>query len=135
MTFQHGRLTVVKLDGDDLSVYTNSSSLEISSDAHDVTTYGKAAHVFLGGLKGGTATISGIYDTTASTGPRAVIRPLVGSVVPLIHQPEGTGASKPQDSVDVLVVKYVQTHPVADMVTWSVELTFSDDVDSTPQAA
>jgi hypothetical protein len=57
----------------------------------------------------------------------------VGTVVPFLHQPEGTGSGKPQDVVDALVTKYTQTHPVADYVTWAVDLQFSDDVNSTPQ--
>lgn len=131
----HGKNTVVTLDGDDLTVHSNNSQLEFTSDSHDVTTYGKDAHVFSGGLLNGSATISGFYDSTASTGPRAVIQPLVGTVVPFVHQPEGAGAGLPQDAVDVLVTKYTQTHPVADMVTWAVDLQFSDDVDSTAQPA
>lgn len=130
----HGKNTVVSLDGDDLTAYSNNSQLEITADSHDVTVYGKNSHVFAGGLKNGTATISGFYDSTALTGPRAVIRPLVGTVVELIHRPEGAGTGKPQDKVDVLVTKYTQTSPVADMVTWAVDLQFSDDVDSAAQA-
>lgn len=131
----HGKRTVVKLDGDDLTAYSNNSTLEFTSDSHDTTTYGKNSHVFDGGLLNGTATISGFYDSTAMTGPRAVIKPLVGTVVEFIHQPEGTGSGKPQDKVDALVLKYAQTHPVADYITWSVDLQFSDDVDSTAQSA
>lgn len=134
MTLVHGKNTVVTLDANDLTDYSNNSQLEISADSHDVTTYGKNSHVFSGGLKNGTASVSGFYDTTAMTGPRAVILPLVGTVVPFVHQPEGAGTGKPQDAVDVLVTKYTQTHPVADMVTWTVELQFSDDVDSTAQS-
>ena len=131
----HGKHTVVSLDAVDLTDYSNNSTLEITADSHDTTTYGKNAHVFSGGLLNGTATISGFYDSTAVTGPRAVIQPLVGTVVELIHQPEGDGLGLPQDKVDVLVTKYTQTHPVADYVTWTVDLQFSDDVDSTPQAS
>ncbi len=131
----HGRSTFVSLDGEDLSQYATNSQLEITGDSHDVTTYGKGAHVFSGGLMNGTATISGIYDSTALPGPRAVLRPLIGTVVELIHRPEGTGSGKPQDKVDVLVTRYTQTPPVADMVTWAVDLQFSDDVDDTPQSA
>lgn len=130
----HGKHTEVELDGEELTQYCNNSQLEITSDSHDVTTYGKNAHVFSGGLLGGTATVSGFYDSTALTGPRAVIMPLIGTVVPFVHRPEGTGAGKPQDVVDALVIKYNQTHPVADMVTWSIDLQLSDSVDSTPQA-
>ena len=135
MAFVHGKSTFISLDGDNLSTFATTSNLSRNADSHDVTTYGKDAHVFSGGLLGGTAGISGIYDNTASTGPRAVINPLIGTVVPLIRQPEGTGSSLPQDSVDVLVTEYVETNPVNDMVTWSVSLQLSDDVDSTAQAA
>lgn len=133
MTFVHGKNTVIKLDGNDLSAFTNESELTRSADSHDVTTYGKDSHVYQGGLKDGSASASGIYDSTMSSGPRAVIKPLVGTVVPLVRQPEGAGSGLPQDTVDVLVTEYVETAPVADMVTWSASLQLSDDVDTTAQ--
>lgn len=135
MTTIHGRKAVVKLAAIDLTQYSNNSQLEFTSDTHDVTVYGKDAHVFDAGLLNGTGTISGFYDNTAVSGPRAAIKPMVGTKVTFTHQPEGTGSGKPQDVVQVVVTKYVQTHPVADMVTWSVDLQFSDVVNSTPQAA
>lgn len=134
MAFQHGKSTFVSLDGDNLSAFSNNVVFTRTSDSHDVTTFGNNSHVKQGGLLDGSATIAGIYDTTASTGPRAVIEPLIGTVVPLVHQPEGAGSGKPQDTVDVLVASYVETSPVADMVTFSVELQMSDDVDSAAQA-
>jgi hypothetical protein len=130
----HGKNTVITLNGDDLSAYSNNTEFERSADSHDVTTYGKNSHVKSGGLGDGTCTLQGFYDSTASTGPRAVIEPLIGTVVELIRRPEGTGSGKPEDTVDVLVVKYVESSPVADMVTWSCEMEFSDDVASTAQA-
>jgi hypothetical protein len=133
MTFIHGRNTFISLNGTDLSAFTDSSELSREADEHDVTTYGKQAHVVQGGLLSSSATMSGTYDNTAGTGPRAVIRPLVGTNVTLIRRPEGTGTGKPQDSVTVHVKKYVETNPVADMVKWSAELTGSDVVTSTVQ--
>lgn len=133
--FQHGKKTFISLDGDNLSTFTTTSQIEKGSDSHDVTTYGKDSHVVSGGLLNGSATMSGVYDNTAVTGPRAVIQPLVGTVVELIRQPEGPGSGLPQDKVDVLVLKYVETNPVADMVTWSCDMTLSDDLDSTAQPA
>jgi hypothetical protein len=135
MGFVHGKDTYVSLDGDDLSTFTNSTTHNRSADTHDVTTYGKGAHVFQGGLKNGTATIGGIYDNTAVTGPRAVIRPLLGTTVEFVFRPEGTGSGKPQDTVDVVVNAYNESSPVADMVQWTAELQFSDDVASVAQGA
>ena len=129
----HGKSTVIIFNGVDISTHCNSSENTREADEHDLTTYGKDAHVFGGGLKGGKQSISGLYDSAAGTGPRAVIRPTIGTVVPFIRRPEGTGSGKPQDSVQVHVKSYVETSPVADYVAWSAELTLSDNVDSTPQ--
>lgn len=125
MAFVHSKNTVVILNGSDLSVFTNTSSNTRKSDKHDVTTYGKDNHVYSGGLGDGAFSMGGTYDNTAS-GPHDVIRPLIGTTVTLIWRPEGTGAGKPQESVSVLVEQFVETSPVADMVSWSVTLQPSD---------
>ena len=131
----HGKYTAVLLGGIDLTAYANNSSLDFEPDNSDVTTYGKNSHVFAAGLLNGSATVSGFYDSTKVTGPRAAIRALLGvSDVPFIHRPEGTGSGLPQDLVNCVIKKYSQTHPVADYITWSVDLQFSDDVNSTDQA-
>lgn len=132
MAFVHGKGAIVSVDGDDLSVYTTSVTFSRSADTHDVTTLGKSSKVYAAGLKDGTASIEGIYDGTASTGPGAVLRPLVGAaVVELIYKPEGTGSGKPVATVDVLVTSYEESAPVADMITWSTELQLSDDIADT----
>lgn len=132
MAFQHGKSTVIKLNGVDLTAFTNTSVIDRGADKHDVTTYGKNSHVYAGGLGDGTASMAGIYDNTA-VGPRDVIRPLVGTVVNLLRQPEGTGVGKAQDSVSVLVTKYVETNPVADMVAWSCDMQLSDAINAADQ--
>jgi len=129
----HGKVTAVSLGGSDLSIYSNSVTFARTADSHDVTTFGKNAHVYQGGLTDGTASIAGFYDSTAVSGPRAVIMPKIGTVVPLVHRPEGTATTRPQDTVDVLVTGYTETSPVADMVTWSIELQMSDSVTSGAQ--
>jgi hypothetical protein len=135
VAFVHGKNTYISIDGEDISAYCTQSDFTRSSDSHDVTTYGKNAHVKQGGLLDGSASISGIYDNTAATGPRAVLEPMIGTVVELIRRPEGTGVGKPQDTVDVLVAEYVESSPVADMVTWTLSLELSDDVNSAAQPA
>ena len=133
MTFVHGKDTFISLNAVDLSAFVNTSELGRTADSHDVTTYGKDSHVYAGGLLDGKATMAGVYDNGGS-GPRATIEPLIGTVVTLIRQPEGTGSGLPQDEVDVLVMGYTETNPVADMVAWSCEMQLSDDVDSDDQA-
>lgn len=134
MTFVHGKNTVVKVATKDLSQYTDSSELERAGDSHDVTTYGNTAHRKAGGLLDGSFKMSGTYDNTAVNGPRAVLEPLLSTVVAVIRQPEGTGTTKAQDTFNALLTKFVETSPVADMVKWSAEFEIDGDVDSTPQA-
>lgn len=132
MTFIHGKSTIVIINASDISAFANASAFKRAADEHDVTTYGKDSHVVFGGLKGGTWTISGVYDNTGA-GPRAILRPLLGTVVSFIRRVEGTGTGKPQDAGTLHVKTYDETSPVADMVAWAAELTLSDTVTSTTQ--
>lgn len=133
MSFQHGKSTVILVSGNNLSAFTNTSSFTRGADEHDVTTYGKDDHVVAGGLGAGSFTMGGTYDNAASGSPRAVLEPLIGSVVALVRRPEGTGSGKPQQAFNGLLKSYVETNPVADMVTWSAEFTKSDAVTRTTQ--
>jgi hypothetical protein len=134
MAFQHGKDTVLKVATIDISQYTDTSELEVGADDHDVTTYGKDDHVYQGGLGNHAFKCSGTYDTTAVTGPRALLKPLVGTTAAIVRQPEGAGAGKPQDAFNLVITKYVESNPVADMVKWSLEGKVSDAIDSTAQS-
>ncbi len=133
MTFVHGSSVYYAIATKDISPYMNTSQVEKTADSHDVTTYGKGAHVFAGGLLNGTGSIGGIYDNSTSSGPRAIIEPLVGSNVSWVERPEGTGAGKPARTGNVLVLKYTETRPVADMITWSADLQVSDSIVNSTQ--
>jgi|SRR5688572_3893866 len=133
MAFIHGKVTVITLNGSDLSAFTKTSNFDRDYDVHDTTTYGKNDHVFAGGLGNSTFSMGGVYDNQA-TGPRDVIEPLLGTTVTLIRKPEGTGSGLPQDSVSVVVKKYVETSPTDDMVAWSCECQGTDAVTSTNQS-
>lgn len=133
MAFVHGKNTYFSINAVDLSAYTNASDLTRGADKHDTTTYGQDGHTYAGGLLDTSGSAEGIYDNTAGTGPRAVLRALVGTTVALIRRPEGTGVGKPQDAATVLIEEYVETSPVADMVKWSVKFSVSGTVTSTTQ--
>lgn len=135
--FVHGKNTVVKVNGQDLSAFTNTSEFNPTRDTHDVTCYGADGHEFDEGLTNGTFTMGGIYDSTETTGPRAVLKPLTkpgAGKVPVIRQPEGEGSGLPQDSFTGVVTSYKETNPVADMIAWTADFQISGSVDDTPQA-
>jgi hypothetical protein len=100
-----------------------------------MTTYGADDEVNQSGLKKGDFTCGGWYDTTAATGPAAVLEPLVGGAnVTIVRQPQGTGAGKPQQSFSATVDEYVETSPANDYVTWTASFTRSGPIDDTPQS-
>ena len=132
MAFVHGKNTYVSVNGHDISTYCNTSAFTRGGDSHDVTTYGKDDHVFAGGLKNNTMTLGGIYDAV-SGGPGGVFRPIVMTVVAVVRRTEGTGSGKPNEAFNALVTSYVETNPVADMISWSAELQVSDAVTLTTQ--
>lgn len=130
----HGRLTVVTIDGDDISEFTNSTDFNDTSDVHDSTCYGAVRKAKNTGLGDGKITISGV-DDGSGTGPRDVIKPLkaAGAPVPFVYRPNGTGAGKPQSAVDVLVVSYNESSPVADNYKWVAELEMTGALDEADQ--
>ena len=135
MAFKHSSDTFVSIDDVDISEFTDNSEISRKIDTHDVTTYGKNSHVYETGLLDGTGKISGTYENGVAS-PPAILKPLIaaGEAVTFIRQSEGTGAGLPQDSVSVFVTSYTETNAVADMIKWSADLQFTDDVDTTPQA-
>lgn len=134
MGWQHGKHTVITVDTKDISAFCSTSELTRGADSHDVTGYGKDDHVFEGGLRKGSFSCEGTYDNTAVTGPRAVLDPLIGTVVACTREPEGTGTGKPHQAFSAMLEEYVETNPVADMVKWSAKFTVSDAVTTTQQA-
>ncbi len=133
MAFIHGKGVVHTLNAVNLSAYATEVDWNQTADKHDVTTFGASAHAYQGGLLDGTATLKGIYDGGMS-GPGLTIRPLIGTVVPLVYEPEGIATGKPVHTVNVLVTSYDETAPVADMIKWTCQLQFSGAVADTTHA-
>lgn len=133
MAFVHGKGTYISVNAVDLSAFTDASELERSADIHDVTTYGKNAHVKQGGLLDGSGSLSGTYDNGAA-GPAATLEPLIGQTVEIIRRAAGTGSGKTEITVDAVIASYTETAPVADMVKWSCKLELSDDAVTAAQA-
>lgn len=133
MARKHSKLTVILIDGNNISEFCTDSNCEQSSGTEDNTTYGRNAVVKDPTLLDGVFACSGKYDDSA-TGPRAVLKPLVGTKVNVKYRPEGTGSGLPQDSFDAVITKYTETAPIAGYRLWSLETECSDEWDSTDQA-
>lgn len=133
MAFRHGKDTKVKLGGTDISTFTNSTDFNNEADAVETTTYGNDSKTYIPGLKDGKITCKGSYDDTAG-GPRAMIRPMLGTTQPFIFQPEGTGTGKRQTSVSVVVTAFNESSPVAEVIQWTCEMQMTGTPNDAPQA-
>lgn len=135
MALVHGKGTVIIINAADLSQYTKTSEFTRTKDDHDTTHYGDDNHEWSLGLGDNGFTAAGTYDSTAGTGPRAVLRPLMdsGAPVTLTRRPEGTGAGKPQDVATIVITKYVETNPVNDFIQWAIDAKCSGAVNSAAQ--
>jgi hypothetical protein len=125
MAKKHSKYTVIIVAGNDVSTFCTDSTCEQSSGTEDTTTYGKDAVVKDPTLLDGVFSCSGKYDD-AVTGPRKILKPLVGTKVTVLYRPEGTGAGLPQDSFSAVITKYTETAPVAGYRTWAMETEPSD---------
>lgn len=133
MARKHSKLTVILVAGIDISTYCTDSNVAQTSGTEDVTTYGKNAIVKDPTLLDGDCGFSGKYDSTVA-GPRAVLKPLVGTKVNIKYRPEGTGSGLPQDSFDAVITSYEETAPVAGYRLWVCKTEPSDVWDSTAQS-
>lgn len=133
MARKHSKLTVVIIDGNDISDFCDDSTCERSAGTEDNTTYGKNAIVKDATLLTGAFSCGGKYDS-AVTGPTAVLDPLLGTKVPVIYRPEGTGSGLPQYSFDAVITKVNQTAPVAGYRKWALDTEPSDEWDLTAQS-
>lgn len=132
MASKHSKHTVIIIDSNDISQFATDSTCEQSAGTEDNTTYGKDAIVKDPTLLTGGFSCSGKYDDSA-TGPRAVLKPLVGTKVTVQYRPEGTGSGLPQDEFQAVITKYTETAPVAGYRTWALDTEPSDEWDSSDQ--
>jgi hypothetical protein len=133
MARKHSKFTVIIIDDNDISAHCTDSNCEQSSGTEDNTVYGKNAIVKDPTLLDGAFACSGKYDDGV-TGPRAVLKPLVGQKVTVKYRPEGTGSGLPQDQFEAVITKYTETAPVAGYRLWSLETEPSDEWIVTDQA-
>lgn len=135
MAFQHGKSTVFKIDDSasvlrDLSAFlTSVSGLPGSGDIVETTTFGVAgdARTYIRGLNGATFDIEGGYDSTATTGPDAVLSGLRtnASTSTFEYGPEGGTAGKVRYTGECLMTEYSAESEVDGWTTFTASFTMT----------
>lgn len=83
MAFVHGKGGVFKIDNaagtlQTLTAYIDQWSISQTVDTAETTTMGSEVKTYLSGQSDGTVSVSGLYDSTASTGPDVTLAGLIG---------------------------------------------------------
>lgn len=101
MAFVHGKGGVFKVDDSagvlqTLTTYVDQWSISNSVDMAETTTMGSEAKTYLSGQSDATISVSGFFDSTASTGPHVVLFGLIGKETSSTFElgPEGGTSGK-----------------------------------------
>lgn len=132
---KHSKNMVIIVAGTDISTHCQESEYERTKATHKITGYGAVSEAYSAGLRDGTWSCGGTYDSDAVVGPKAVLEPLVDSDDPatVVRRPEGTGTGLPQHTFSAHITSYKESAPYADMIKWSADFQITGDVDRTPQ--
>lgn len=132
MAFVHGKGAVFKIDNaaatlTTLTAYVDSVDFSNSVDVAESTTMGAEAKTYLSGQSDATLSISGKYDSTASTGPDVTLNGLVGleTTSTFEYGPEGGTTGKTKYSGECFLTSYVVSAPVGDVVTFTADFQIS----------
>ena len=80
MAFDHGKSGKVAIDQFDLTGYFNSMDINRDVEGPETTVFGLDDRTYLpGGLRGGTVSLAGFWDSTATTGVDEVIAAALGA--------------------------------------------------------
>lgn len=129
----HGKLTVLKIGANDISLSTKTSNFSGSADVHDTSGYGLTNRTKAGGMVDGAFTASGTYDIGATTGTPTLLEGKEGTSFSITRQVAGAGSTKPQEVFTAILEKFDVSAPFDDMVTWSAQWSVSGTVNRTAQ--
>lgn len=138
MSFVHGKDAAFKLDDSGgtlrtLSSYVdNVSGLPGARNLSEVTAFGDQGTKSIPGLANITFSISGHFDSTATTGPNAVLNGLrtATATATFEYGPEGGTSGKVKFSGECWLTNYVSDASVAEKVSFSADFQVDGTVSS-----
>jgi hypothetical protein len=128
MAFVHGKGGVFKIDNSagtlqTLSAYLDQWSISNSVDMADTTTMNSEVKTYLSGQSDATISISGLYDSTAATGPDVTLNGLVGLEATSTFElgPEGSASGKTRYTGECFLTGYQITDSAGDAVKFTAD--------------
>lgn len=132
-TFVHGKSTDFEVDdtsGTSRSLANTLTSVDFPEtiDTAETTAFGATSKSYIVGLRDATISVSGLWDATIDGYIRGGTEPASRS---FIFGPAGTTSGNVKYTGEAIVTNYSQSNPVADVVTYSLDLQVTGDVTRT----
>lgn len=129
-TFRHGKNIKVFVDEFDFSSYFNDMSASTSIDTAETSAFGDSAKTYIVGHTDGTISLSGMFESTASTGTDDHFSTsLAGSKQLVIVAPEGHANGYRAVALEADNTSYEVSSPIGDVVQASVEFQSNEGVE------
>lgn len=132
MAFVHGKGAVFKIDNaagtlQTLTAYVDSIDIDNSVDMAESTTMGAEAKTYLSGQSDGGLSVSGKWDSTASTGPDVILQGLIGLETTSTYEVglEGSTSGKIKYTGECFMTSYKCSAKVGDVVTFTADFQFT----------
>jgi hypothetical protein len=123
MAARHGRLAEITVATKSLTAYCNSLDLSIDVDTADKSVFGVAYKNSEPGQYGGTLSLKGNYDPTATVGPAVVLSALIGAAAfAVLYYPGGNVAGQRLWTFNALLTSYKESSPVGGLVSFEASL-------------
>jgi len=126
-TFTHGKDAVVILDNTNLSTTLTDMSLALTSDVAETSTFSSSSKTFVAGLKDGTATASGYFETSDPDSDAEYLAQLGGSGVAYSIAPIGYTRGNPTSLGSVIETSYDRSADIGGIVSVAVAFQFDGD--------
>lgn len=128
MAFVHGKNTRVLINGTDFSYWLKQAQTQSSAETAETSAFGTTSKTYVVGMTNSTMSLTGMFESTLTTGWDAVVTPLLGSeTLPNVAvAPEGFAIGKRVTACSGIVTAYDVQGSVGDVVTAGLSVQGSD---------
>jgi len=128
-TFTHGKNAVFKFDDSggtirDISNVLTDVAVSRTSDVAEVSAFSNSSKAFVSGLRDGTITLTGSFDSTVN----GYFTGVLGSEVDFEFYPIGTTGGYPKASGKVILTSYDRSPDIGGAVSFSAAFQITGDV-------
>lgn len=126
-TFTHGKDAVVILDNTNLSSTLTDLSVALTADVSETSTFSTSSKSYVSGLKDGTATASGYFETSSPDADAEYLAQIGGSGAAFSIAPTGYTRGNPAALGSVIETSYDRSADVGGIVSVAVAFQFDGD--------